>query len=345
MPLPIYQHPSLTVLVDDSDSFLRSLSFQLDPALASIGFHDTRAALGWLRGNCCHTQRQSPAMTASFETNARSLEQCSVALDIDQLHHICFDGDRFTTPAVLVVDYSMPQMNGIDFCQEIAHLPCKKILFTGAADERIAVDAFNRGLIDRFIKKSDDEALERLEQDIVDLQRDYFAQQSGPLRELLSLNGYSFVGDRTFAELVRDISAPLGIVEHYLFPNPAGLLMFDAAGKASLLAVETDASMQAHVEVARDNGAPASLLAAVHARHLVPFFQDGDGMYSASVGDDWQRYCKPAQVCSGAERYYWAIFDLPDGYLKRPVRAYAEFMRDQRGPTPKGGGSLSCSLA
>ena len=51
MPLPIYHHPSLTVLIDDSDSFLRSLSFQLDPALASKAFHDTRSALAWLRCN------------------------------------------------------------------------------------------------------------------------------------------------------------------------------------------------------------------------------------------------------------------------------------------------------
>ncbi|HEY1044441.1 MAG TPA: response regulator [Telluria sp.] len=333
MSLPIYQHPSLTVLVDDSDSFLRSLSFQLDPALASVGFHDTRTALAWLRANSGLTQPQGTTMTASFDTNARSLEQCSVAFDIDCIHRTCFDGDRFATPSVLVVDYSMPQMNGIDFCKEIASLPCKKILFTGAADEKIAVEAFNRGLIDRFIKKSDDDALERLEQDILELQRDYFARQSAPLRELLALNGYGFVSDDAFADLVRDISGPLGTVEHYLFPNPCGLLMFDAQGKASLMVVETDASMQAHVEVARDNKAPSSLLAAVHARHMVPFFhaEDGDAMYSAAVGEDWQRYCKPAQVCTGAERYYWAIFDLPAGYLKRPVRPHGEFLRHHTG--------------
>ncbi|HEU4853153.1 MAG TPA: response regulator [Telluria sp.] len=328
MSLPIYQHPSLTVLVDDSDSFLRSLSFQLDPTLASVGFHDTRAALSWLREHSRGANWQHAPLSASFDTNTRSLEQCSVAIDIDQIHRISFQPERFHTPSVLVVDYSMPQMNGIDFCKEIAGLPCKKILFTGAADEKIAVEAFNRGLIDRFIKKSDDDALERLEADIQTLQQEYFADQSGPLRELLALNGYGFVFDDAFAELVRDISAPLRVVEHYLFPNPGGLLMFDAEGRASLMVVETDASMQAHVEVARDNKAPASLLAAIHARHLVPFFHDGDGMYSAAIGENWLRYCKPAQACQGAERYYWAMFDLPDSYLAHPARSYADFMRE-----------------
>ncbi|MFD2366464.1 response regulator [Pseudoduganella sp. GCM10020061] len=329
MSLPVYQHPGLTVLVDDSDSFLRSLSFQLDPTLASEAFHDTRAALAWLRGHS--PARERIGAVASGPDGASRWQEGSGAPDIERLHATCYDGDRFATPTVLVVDYSMPQMNGLDFCKEIASLPCKKILFTGAADEKIAVEAFNRGLIDRFIKKSDDDALERLEQDIQELQRDYFVQQSAPLRELLALNGYGFISDRVFADLVRDISGPLGIVEHYLFPNPAGLLMFDAAGKASLLVVETDASMQAHVEVARDNKAPASLLAAVHARHLLPFFHDGDGMYSASVGENWQRYCRPAQTCAGAERYYWAIFELPATYLKQKVRPYSGFLRDHTG--------------
>lgn len=331
MSLPIYQHPSLTVLVDDSDSFLRSLSFQLDPTLASRAFHDTRAALAWLRSNSRSAEWQTAPISASFDTNIRSLEQCSVALDVDQIYRISFQPDRFGIPTVLVVDYSMPQMNGIDFCREIANLPCKKILFTGAADEKIAVDAFNRGLIDRYIKKSDDDALERLEHDILELQQDYFADQSQPLRDLLALHGYGFVHDRAFGQLVRDIGKPLGIVEHYLYPNPGGLLMLDAVGKGSLLVVETDASMQAHVEVARDNKAPASLLAAIHARHVVPFFHDGDGMYSASVGNDWLRYCKPAQVCSGTEQYYWAVFDLPETYLKQPARPYGDFLRELAG--------------
>ena len=31
MKLPVYAHPTMTVLVDDSDTFLHSLVFQLDP--------------------------------------------------------------------------------------------------------------------------------------------------------------------------------------------------------------------------------------------------------------------------------------------------------------------------
>jgi CheY-like chemotaxis protein len=46
---------------------------------------------------------------------------------------------------VLVVDYSMPQMNGVEVCEALRHLPCKKILFTGAADEKVAVERLQSG--------------------------------------------------------------------------------------------------------------------------------------------------------------------------------------------------------
>ncbi len=327
MNLPIYHHPSLTVLIDDSDSFLRSLSFQLDPMLASKSFHDTRSALDWLSGQRAVAGEAGGALSASFDTYPGSAEQCNVAFDIDQIHRISFEKQRFMTPSVLVVDYSMPQMNGVQLCEALQHLPCKKILFTGAADEKVAVDAFNRGLIDRYLKKSDDDALDKLEADIAALQREYFAARSDPLRELLALHNHSFVGDPAFAGLMTEVMARYAIVEHYLFPNPAGILLYNREGKARLMVVETEASMDSHFEVASDNDAPPSLLDALKDRRVIPYFRDGDGMYSKDFGVNWHKYIEPAQVCEGSQRYYWALFDLAPGELAEPASSFDEFLR------------------
>ncbi len=236
-------------------------------------------------------------------------------------------------PSVLVVDYSMPQMNGIEFCEAVRDLPCKKILFTGAADEKIAVTAFNRGLIDRYIKKSEDDALDTLELEIRALQTAFFAEQSETLRDVLLLHNYQFLGDPALAAVVGELVARHGFVEHYIFPNPTGILFFDRGGNARLMIIETEKGMRAQYEIARDSDAPASLLSALLEQRVLPFFSaaDGDGMYSAATGDDWQRYCKPAQVCTGSERYYWAMFDLPDSYLAHPARPYADFLREYAG--------------
>ncbi|OEZ56968.1 MULTISPECIES: response regulator [unclassified Duganella] len=328
MHLPVYSHPTLTVLVDDSDSFLRSLSFQLDPMLASQTFHDTTTALQWLR--------QGPPsgcvpLHVNFDMHNLPADQCNVALDLERIYRIGEQRQRFATPSVLVVDYSMPQMNGLEFCAAVEHLPCKKILFTGAADEKIAVSAFNRGLIDRYIKKSDDHALDILELEIAALQRDYFDTQSETLRELVLLHNYNFLGDPALARLVQELSARMGFVEHYIFPNPTGILFLDKHGKASLMMIETEQGMYAQYEIARDSDAPPSLMDALLERRVLPFFSDpdGDGMYSRRVGENWHRYCAAPQICQGRETYYWALFDLPSHYFDQRPYSYAEFLKER----------------
>jgi len=328
MPLPIYQHPSLTVLIDDSDSFLRSLAFQLDPALACKSFHDTRAAIDWLDQHRVDSPR-SGTPHASYDTYPNAHEECNIAFDIDQIHRISFRRQRFLTPSVLVVDYGMPQMNGVQLCEALHHLPCKKILFTGVADEKVAVDAFNRGLIDRYIKKSDDDALDRLETEIVALQRDYFLARSKSLRDMLALHNYAFLSDPAFAVQMRALVHEHRVAEYYVYSNPPGMLMYDHDGHAQLLVVETEASMNSHFEVACDNDAPDSLLAALRERCIVPWFREGDGMYSKANAGSWHKYVAPARLCRGSQNYYWALFALEAGELAQPALSFADYLRER----------------
>lgn len=326
MQLPVYTHPTLTVLIDDSDSFLKSLAFQLDPGLARKTFHDTSSALHWLRQSA---QPGETPLHVNFDTQNLPPDQCNVALDIERIWRISGQAQRFAVPSVLVVDYSMPQMNGLEFCQAVRHLPCKKILFTGAADEKIAVNAFNRGLIDRYIKKSDDDALDLLELEVLALQQSFFADQSETLRDLLVLHNYHFLQDEALAAVVRDLYRQHGFVEHYIFPNPSGILFFDLHGKARLMIIETEKGMQAQYEIARDSDAPASLLNALLERRVLPFFSDadGDGMYHPLIGENWYRYCSAPQVCRGGQTYFWALFDLPAHYCAAPVWSYDQYLR------------------
>ena len=328
MMLPVYTHPTLTVLIDDSNSFLKSLAFQLDPALARKTFHDTGMALQWLRHS---TRRGEAPLHVNFDTQNLPPDQYNVALDLDRIWRISGQAQRFATPSVLVVDYSMPQMNGLEFCQAVRDLPCKKILFTGAADEKVAVTAFNRGLIDRYIKKSDDDALDLLEHEIISLQREFFLQQSDTVRDLLLLHDYHFLQDEAMAAVVLELCRRHGFVEYSIFPNPGGILFFTREGQARLMIIETEDSLHTQYEMARDSNAPESLLQALLEKRVILYFcdADGDGMYSERIGENWFRYCAAPTVCAGRETYYWALFEVPPHQLGQPVLSYAQFLRAQ----------------
>jgi CheY-like chemotaxis protein len=330
MQLPIYQHPSLTVLVDDSEAFLVRLQFELGAAVTSKAFSDPRRALAWLRHQHAATPREQ-LLSAGVSDGAGMQQPHCVTLAVDRIFRIGFRPQRFMLPSVLVVDYSMPKMTGVEFCEALADLPCKKILLIGAADQAAALDAFNRGLIDRAIRKNDDDALDQLTGAIAALQEQYFSELSDALRTLLALHSFSFIGDPAVAQLVQEVILQHGIVEHYLYPQPSGLLLYDAHGRARLLVIETANGMDAHHEVARDSGAPPSLLEAIDARCVIPFFRNGDGMYADTVGERWYRFCEPAQVCHGAQPYFWALFDLGPHELPEPVAPYARFQAGHRG--------------
>jgi CheY-like chemotaxis protein len=331
MILPIYQHPTMTVLVDDSPSFVHSLRFQLGPSFPSIGFSDTGAAIAWLRRHAAAPAALASLLSPSVDTYTFAPQPYNIALHVEQVCGIRRLAQRFLTPSVLVVDYAMPGMDGIQFCEAVRDLPCRKILLTGVADERVAIEAFNRGLIDRYVRKSDVHALDRLEAELTQLQEGYFLAQSEALRMLLSLHDYSFVNDPAICGLVRELGARHKIVEHYLFKTPPGFLMYDRDARPWLLAVETEQSMNAHFEIALDAGAPASLLEALGQRRVVPNFSDGDGMYSPVRHKEWHRFTSPAHGCHGREPYYWAMFPLDPDFPDGPVESFSAFLRRHPG--------------
>ena len=325
MPLPLYHHPSTVVLVDDSATFLDSVRFQLGPRQPCRTFADAAAAIDWLRERSGADAPVAPsARFFSPGVDAFAPQPLNVALHVERVARIVRDPRRFETASVLVVDYSMPGMNGLQVCEAVRHLPCRRILLTGAADERIAIDAFNRGLIDRFIRKSDHDALDRLDAELATLQRRYFLEQADALRKLLPLHGFGFIDDPAVATLIAQTAECCRIVEHYLVHAPSGFLMLDRDGKSWLLVIETEQTMAAHAEMARDSGAPASLLDALERRLIIPDFSTGDGMYSPSFGRDWYRYTAAARICEGRQRYYWALFEAP-GFLREPVAPFAAF--------------------
>ena len=48
----------------------------------------------------------------------------------------------------------MPDINGIEFCQNLKDKKVFKIMLTAEADSNIAIKAFNDGLINKFILKT-----------------------------------------------------------------------------------------------------------------------------------------------------------------------------------------------
>lgn len=324
--LPLYRHPTMTVVIDDDRSSLAVLDFQLEKSLATTAFNRARAALEWVTDTFSKVPPDGPALLG-FE-NECGERGATADSDLERIYHYVGDPQRFSLPTVVVVDYSMPDMDGLEFCEAAVDLPCKKIMFTAHADASFAIGAFNRGLIHRFIPKQAPDALDQLEAAIEALQNTYFLDQSRGQVGHLDADEFGFLRDPVAAAMVQGLCDRYGFVEYYLFTNPHGFLFFDAEGAPTLVPMMSARSLEWHANIAAADGAPAALSAALRERRIVPFFHTDDGCWSSELPGDPMKYCKPPHITRGREDYYWAMFDLPDHYRKREPYSHARFLRE-----------------
>jgi len=321
---PFY-FPTTVAFVDDSAQFLSNLSLQLDSRLAFRLFHSPFSALIAL-----NSATSVPPMVEQFFSIYRHRGDTSYAhhvidVSLDMIHREVHNQHRFEQVSVVVVDYDMPEIDGLEFCRSLKNPAIKKILLTGKADEQIAVRAFNEKTIDRFIRKQDNDVMALLNRTIAELQQEYFHQIENMLSDALAVGSHLFLRDPEFAQRFQKIRKDLGIVEHYLSCTPDGILMLDMTGTAHLLIVQTEEMMQGLHEIAYDQDAPDGLLEQLRSGRSLPYFWKTAGNYSP-IYEDWQTYLHPATEFKGKDWYIYTVIKNPDAFNVKYVVSYSEYL-------------------
>lgn len=288
-------YPTSVVFVDDSTDFLHALQGIFADRHLNRFFTDPAAALDYL----CARAREAPQERFSGAAYSEFEKKGGNAFGQDALHNEA----RFEEIAAIVVDYQMPGMDGIELLSALSGLACAKVLLTGTADEPRAVDAFNEGLIDFYLKKSDAGMSRRLASAVEQARRKHFAQ-----RGYISVHdvGAVYCDARTQAVL-GEVAAREGVVEYYWRPEQNAVLMFDAAGTPSVFLVWDAAEWQFQCEVVTDEGGPQALREAMEARRRMPVFWPSQA-YRPGLAEP--RFVEPVPVPGWDGAFYgWARLD------------------------------------
>ena len=169
MVLAPYSHPTTVCVVDDNQSFVDSLSFELPSDWACQTFTDPFAARDYI-----NTKPALPALADRCMSADLSSASTTIHLDLSLIEQEINHVERFRRISVVVVDYAMPSLNGLELCAQVVDPDVRKIMLTGVADEKLAVEAFNAGLIHRFVPKQSGDAIGVAINYMADLRRDYF---------------------------------------------------------------------------------------------------------------------------------------------------------------------------
>lgn len=305
-----YFFPTTVVFVDDNPSFLKGLALQLPEDLAYQMFANAEQALE-------HINRPGPPplyqrcfshyRSTGVDTGSEQL----IHLDISLIEREVSNADRFREIAVVVVDYDMPGIDGLTFCRRIENPHIRKVLFTGVADEKIAVEAFNAGVIDRFIIKNDPNAVSRVVDSLESLQNAYFRGISEMLRRSLLLNAPAFLTDSRFEEFFNRLRREHRFVEYYLVARPGGFLLLTDDGVLFRLVVLEDQEVAAQVDFAIAHGAPAEVIEALRERHKIGYFYESIEEYFDAAEYEWSEYLFPCRRLEGGNVWFWSLIEAP----------------------------------
>jgi len=321
---PFY-FPTSVIFVDDNTDFLENLSLQLDPDLAFLLYGSPIEALTVVNETSNPSTPIERLFSCYGNTDNAPRPHHAIDVKLDKVHREVYNQRRFEQISVAVVDYDMPGIDGVEFCKNIKNTSIKKILLTGKADEKIAVQAFNQGIIDCFITKQDKDVTSTLNKSVSRLQHAYFRQTERMLADTLAICRFDFLRDPLFQEEFNTICARLKIVEFYLCSEPDGMLMLNAKGESYLLIVPSEDTLLSQYEIAVEMGAPQELLTALKSNKIVPYFWRNEGHYFPEY-INWRNDLFPATEFKGKKNYTYAIVENPVLFKAHTILPYHIFL-------------------
>lgn len=306
-PLTPYYHPTTACFIDDNESFVAGLALVMPSHMSSVGFFNPVDALEYV-----NRPQELPSLAdRCFSAHQHSSRQL-FRLDTDLIEQEINIVRRFNRLSVVIVDYSMPAMDGLEFCEQVKDPYVGKVLLTGVADEKMAVEAFNAGLIDRFIAKSHPMASQQISEFSLDMQNNYFRAQTDQVQRTLSLTGPLFLNDPDVIRWVRRLMRRKNFCEYYMVSRPAGLLMLNPAGEIAHLVVQSEIECDEQATYAERLGAPAAIVRRLRKRSHVGFFLDDPASYDASEGYPWDDFIQRATRLGETDQYWYAaLFMAP----------------------------------
>ncbi|MGB0712154.1 MAG: response regulator [Gammaproteobacteria bacterium] len=290
-PIALF-HPTTVLMVDDELGFLQSVVLDL-PQDLPVRITDSPATL---------ISEVAHLGDGLVVPNNGQGNPCTDSPLFDGLEGRLRDSGRYRTPSVIVADYDMPGMNGLELAANLRSTGVGIILLTGKADERIAVEAFNDGRIQRYINKSSPDLGERLAGYIRQLQENHMATQAQMFQAISRAPWPTFIRDPAIYAYMAELRRDNDITEWYASAQPPGFILLDAEGRLSRLLVIGESELRTHLEVCEGEDAPEALMQALASGEVAPLFDTDDGYYHRDM-NNWAESLLPARTITGMERY------------------------------------------
>jgi len=313
--LPAFYHPTKIVSVDDDHLFLTAVSQLFSPDFLVQTFNHPDDCLAFFDAYVPPLDSISMTRCCIEHEKYDTINHAIIDVDVQNLSQLQFFHDKNQEVSVILVDYSMQKMNGIELCRSLKKFPFKKILLTGNADFHVAVHAFNENIIDRFIRKDSETVAHDIVFHTEKLAQEYFRERTKPFISHLETDGHLPLSDPIFITFFEFWCKNHTIKEYFLIDKKGSFQVTNHQNESFYCIIHTDQSLNAFVEfyntcteLYQDKRDIIPFITAIENREKIPFFGPGKESWECTPAT-WENYFYPATIIHGREKYYWTVVD------------------------------------
>ncbi len=296
-----YYHPTNVVFIDDDIYILQDLIMLLGLQKKPYQvFDDPREGLVYMDAD---TYRQS------FMRRLTHVVDDQIGFSRDVFIKELMNPQRYHQVSVLIIDYEMPGMRGLEVCQAMKNPFVKKILLTGVADESIAIEAFNKGLIHQFVCKQSPHLVEHLKQAIDTATEEYFMEIGKIVLKILSDFSQipTALREPGFQAYFDHLLSTQAIEEYYLVEQTGSFMMIDTNQEAYGLLTLTDDLVDVYLETDAAASLSAIQREKINQRALIPCYYDPFTKPHCSI-ESLANFLYEPTVIKGQNELFYCIF-------------------------------------
>lgn len=319
MSFHLFRRPGSVFLLDDDADYLELMALLLAPEWHVRFFLRPHACLAYMR-----QEQQAWAADCARQETLVDLWRQGRSLVMQLLRYWARNPDRHSLTHVGVSDHIMPGLTGLELFDQLRGAwPGARLLLTGQADERVAVDAFNHGLIDQYIPKQASEMGTLLQTGLKRLSDRCHDRHDAIWRATLRPQQMAMFRQGGAGRALRELMDRQW-VEYVVMGEPFGVLGLDAEGRASWLQLVPRDALGPYSQAAAEAGLAGDGLAALRAgRSLVcPKVRESLGLLGPGP-------LSPSFVLDQEGQLLASLFELPSQDLPEPITGYRQWLTRQ----------------
>lgn len=312
--LPLFYYPTTTIWVDDDKCFLETMCCAFENEIPLKSFKSALECLKYLNNYEATSREQIFLTSNTSDENYGLLQNTPVDFNVTTIADLIHKKDKTQEISVIVIDQHMPEMDGLVLSSKIKNDLIGKILLTGS-EKDAAIKGFNEGLIDRYIKKSDESMYEKIKQYIDELSIQYFKNITANLLNYLETETKLPQSDPIFVDFFESYRAKNNIREYYLLDKQGSYLCVNSKNEKTCLIVHSDRSLNTLLEINRVISSLTPIeLEQISSRTKIPFFGIGKELWQIKQSaTSIDKYLHKPNILNGREKYYWSTIPLMEG--------------------------------